>query len=76
MGGVLKLILASVIKECSFTLGKKNKMGHAKHKVLADIPKDKFRDLSWLRQSVTKRVILRMHGTEQPNGLSPVPLIN
>ena len=34
-------------------------MEQAKYKDLADIPKDKFRDILWLKQTVT-RVILRL----------------
>ena len=44
----------------SFTIAKKNSMGQAKFRDLSDIPKDKFKDIAWLKPNITKRVILRL----------------
>ena len=44
----------------TFTLSKKNRMGQSKHQDISNIDKKFFKDLSWLKQHVNKRVILRL----------------
>ena len=44
----------------SFTLTKKNQMGHSKNLDISQINKKIFKDLNWLKNNVTKRIILRL----------------
>ena len=44
----------------TFSLSKKNRMGQTKSLDISQIDKKCFRDMNWLKQNVTKRVILRL----------------
>ena len=43
-----------------FLYQKKNRMGQTKSSDISQIDKKCFRDMNWLKQNVTKRVILRL----------------